>query len=105
MNRNEDVGGSEIEVASSPSQMLPADPGLAAVDDRLVDQARADGVALTGEGGLLTGHIQKSSRERWTWRSPITSAMNPTLSRAAVRETPATVATQRPSGPKSAMLV
>jgi transposase-like protein len=58
MNRNEHAGGSEIEVAS-PSLVLPADAGLAAVADRLVDQARADGVALTGEGGLLTGLIQQ----------------------------------------------
>ena len=59
MNENEDAGGHEIEVVSSPPLMLPADAGLAAVADRLVDQARADGVALTGEGGLLTGLIQQ----------------------------------------------
>ena len=32
---------------------------LAAVADRLVEQARADGVALTGDGGLLTGLVQQ----------------------------------------------
>ena len=32
---------------------------LATVADRLVEQARADGVALTGDGGLLTGLVQQ----------------------------------------------
>ena len=59
MNTNESSVGSEIEVASSPLLMLPADAGLATVAERLVDQARAEGVALTGEGGLLTGLIQQ----------------------------------------------
>ncbi|MCP4962239.1 MAG: IS256 family transposase, partial [Actinomycetia bacterium] len=58
MNMNEDTGGSEIEVAR-PALMLPADAGLGLVAERLVDQARADGVALTGEGGLLTGLVQQ----------------------------------------------
>ncbi len=58
MNTNESFGGSEIEVAS-PSLMLPPDARLAGVADQLVEQARADGVALTGKGGLLTGLIQQ----------------------------------------------
>ena len=32
---------------------------LATVAERLVEQARADGVALTGDGGLLTGLVQQ----------------------------------------------
>jgi len=53
--------GSEIETlpTGSAALVLPADARLADVADRLVDQARADGVALTGEGGLLTGLIQR----------------------------------------------
>ena len=34
-------------------------PALGAVAAQLVEQARADGVALTGEGGLLTGLVQR----------------------------------------------
>lgn len=43
-------------------EALPAAAGrdeLAAAADRLVEQARADGVALTGDGGLLTGLVQQ----------------------------------------------
>jgi putative transposase len=58
MNTNEESGSSEIELVSPPL-MLPPDAGLALVAERLVDQARADGVALTGEGGLLTGLVQQ----------------------------------------------
>jgi len=59
MKTNENLAGSEIEVASQSELMLPVDGELAVVADRLVDQARAEGVALTGEGGLLTGLIQQ----------------------------------------------
>ena len=51
---------SEIELAPSSSALvLPPDAGLALVAERLVSQARADGVALTGDGGLLTGLVQQ----------------------------------------------
>ena len=39
--------------------MLPPDTALADVATRLVDQARVDGISLTGDGGLLTGMIQQ----------------------------------------------
>jgi len=39
--------------------VLPPDASLALVADQLVAQAQTDGVALTGEGGLLTGLIQR----------------------------------------------
>ncbi len=61
MNSNE-VSESEVELIStsaSSALALPPDAGLALVAERLVDQARADGVALTGEGGLLTGLVQQ----------------------------------------------
>ena len=52
---------SEIELISPSSSPLALSPdaGLALVAERLVDQARADGVALTGKGGLLTGLVQQ----------------------------------------------
>lgn len=53
MNTN---SGSEIEPAEL---VLPSDASLALVADQLVAQAQSDGVALTGEGGLLTGLIQR----------------------------------------------
>ena len=46
----------------STTLVAPAEPGeieLADLADRLVAQARADGLDLTGEGGLLTGLIQR----------------------------------------------
>ena len=49
----------EIEPAPPAALMLPSDAALGDVADRLVDQARVEGVALTGEGGLLTGLIQR----------------------------------------------
>lgn len=48
-----------IEPANGARLALPADAALAEVADRLVDQARADGIALTGQDGLLTGLIQQ----------------------------------------------
>ena len=54
MNTDESGG----ELVPSPL-LLPADAGLAEIADRLVDQAKADGVALTGDGGLLTGLVQR----------------------------------------------
>ena len=53
--KNED---NEIEQVSS-ELVLPPDASLALVAERLVDQAKHDGVALTGEGGLLTGLMQQ----------------------------------------------
>ena len=53
--KNED---NEIEQVSSELVLTP-DASLALVAERLVDQAKHDGVALTGEGGLLTGLVQQ----------------------------------------------
>jgi Transposase, Mutator family len=50
--------GSAAELTGS-ALALPPDAGLATVAERLVEQARADGVALTGSGGLLTDLIQR----------------------------------------------
>lgn len=49
----------DLEPARPAGLALPADARLSMVAEHLVDQARADGVALTGEGGLLTGLIQQ----------------------------------------------
>jgi len=48
----------EIERVSTELVLGP-DASLALVAERLVDQAKHDGVALTGEGGLLTGLVQQ----------------------------------------------
>ena len=56
MNLETDIG---VEPACSAEWVLPADALLGLVAERLVDQASGDGVALTGDGGLLTGLIQR----------------------------------------------
>jgi putative transposase len=56
---SKDTTATEIEVAGSAELALPPDALLAAAADRLVDQAKATGVALTGEGGLLTGLVRQ----------------------------------------------
>ncbi len=48
-----------IELASPTRLALPPDAALADVADQLIDQARTDGLALTGQGGLLTNLIQR----------------------------------------------
>jgi putative transposase len=53
-NKNE----SAIEPARS-GEVLPPDAAMADVAERLIDQARSDGIALTGAGGLLTGLVQQ----------------------------------------------
>ncbi len=47
----------EIEPVSS-ELVLPPDASLSLVAERLVEQARTNGVSLTGDGGLLTGLVQ-----------------------------------------------
>lgn len=54
MTTSKEATGAELE--ETPA--LP-EAGLGAVAERLVAQARAEGVALTGEGGLLTGLVQR----------------------------------------------
>jgi len=54
-NNNENA----IEPAARPGMVLPHDAGMAEVAERLIDQARNDGIALTGAGGLLTGLVQQ----------------------------------------------
>ena len=50
----------EVEAVTRPAElMLPPDALLSAAADQLVEQAKATGVALTGEGGLLTGLVQR----------------------------------------------
>ena len=55
MEKNE----AEIEKVLSAELVLPPDASMALVAERLVDQAKHDGVSLTGEGGLLTGLVQQ----------------------------------------------
>lgn len=50
----------EVEAVTPPGELvLPPDALLAAAADQLVEQAKATGVALTGEGGLLTGLVRQ----------------------------------------------
>jgi transposase-like protein len=49
----------ESDMGGRGELVLAPDALLGAAADRLVEQARADGVALTGEGGLLTGLVQR----------------------------------------------
>ena len=49
----------EAETARGGEPVLPPDALLGAAADHLVEQAKAEGVALTGEGGLLTGLVQR----------------------------------------------
>ena len=51
--RNE---GNEIERVSS-ELVLPPDASLALVAERLVDQAKHEGVSLTGDGGRLAAFV------------------------------------------------
>ncbi|MEM8619182.1 MAG: IS256 family transposase [Actinomycetota bacterium] len=49
----------EPEAVRSGELVLAPDALLGAAADQLVEQAKAEGVALTGEGGLLTGLVQR----------------------------------------------
>lgn len=49
----------ETTEPDSAELVLPTDATVGLVADQLVEQARAEGVALTGEGGLLTGLVQR----------------------------------------------
>ena len=55
---NDKSEGTEIERVLSDLLLSP-DASLAMFAERLVDQAKHDGVSLTGEGGLLTGLVQQ----------------------------------------------
>ena len=56
--------GNEIERVSS-ELVLPTDASFAMFAERLVDQAKHDGVSLTGDGGLLTGWSSRFYNPRW----------------------------------------
>lgn len=49
----------ETEAVMATGLVLPPDALLNAAADQLVEQAKATGAALTGEGGLLTGLVQR----------------------------------------------
>ncbi|MDW3219008.1 MAG: IS256 family transposase [Acidimicrobiales bacterium] len=59
MNSDDELEPTIEVMESSPALALPRDASMALVADRLVDQARAEGVSLTGDGGLLTGLVQQ----------------------------------------------
>jgi hypothetical protein len=95
--------GAESEVVATPAGLaLPADALVAAAAEGLIEQAKATGVALTGEGGLLTGLVGRVLQRGWSLRSPIISAMNAMPWRGAGRATPGTATIPRPCAPRSA---
>ena len=49
------MASNEIEASPGAELVRADDPGLAALAEGLVSAARAQGVQLTGPGGLLTG--------------------------------------------------
>ncbi len=62
----------------------PAEPKPSkAVDDRLIEElvsrAQAEGLQLTGEGGLLQQLTKRLLGPPWRVRSPTTSAMTSTI--------------------------
>lgn len=59
MNSDEELEPAVEVMTSSSALALPRDASVALVAERLVDQARAEGVSLTGDGGLLTGLVQQ----------------------------------------------
>src|SRR5690554_128654 len=48
-----------IDPPGPPELSLPTDALVAVAAERLVDQAKASGVALTGDGGLLTDLVRQ----------------------------------------------
>ena len=44
---------------AAPAAQLPAEVGLAEIARQLVDRAREEGVALTGDGGLLPALVAR----------------------------------------------
>lgn len=72
-----------------------------AVDDQLIDElvsrAQAEGLQLTGEGGLLQQLTKRLLESAWRARSPTTSAMKGTIRPARTAATPATANAPRPS--------
>jgi len=100
MNLNTDIG---VEPAGSAELVLPADASLGLVADRLVDQARADGVALTGDGGLLTGLIQRVLQGALDAEITDYLGMSLTLWRGAGRGTRATGSIRKLCERRSAM--
>ncbi len=53
------VMNDEIEPAVLPAEVMPQGASMQDFAEALVEQARTDGVDLTGEGGLLTGFIRQ----------------------------------------------
>ena len=79
-------------LAGDEPRMAAAD--LDAVDEQLIAQlagrARAGGLALTGQGGLLAQLTKRLVESHWRARSPITLATNATEWPAGMVGTPAT---------------
>jgi putative transposase len=74
--------------------------GLDGLDEQLINQlvsrAKAGGLQLTGEGGVLQQLTKRLLESRWPGRSPTTSAMTSTTQPAGTPATPATAPGRRP---------
>lgn len=70
--------------------------------ERLVARARAEGVELTGDGGLLTAMVRQVLQTGLEVEMASISATNATIPRDAGAATAATAAMRRPSRPTSA---
>jgi len=71
------------------------EPAMQAWAEALVDQARTQGVELTGDNGLLTALVQRALQTGLNVELPNTSVMSVTRSRAAGRVIPVTAAIPR----------
>jgi transposase len=96
---------SEAMTSENVSEAVDVQPTKAvsakAVDDQLIDElvgrVQAEGLQLTGEGGLLQQLTKRLLEQPWKVRSPITSAMTSTIPRARTVATPATAHAPRRS--------
>jgi putative transposase len=88
------AGGAPGGTAGGPDVLDAIDEQLL---DRLVGQARAGGLQLTGEGGLLAQLTKRLVESALEGEITATSATAATMSPAATAGTPATATAPRPS--------
>ncbi len=92
----------EIEPAVLLAEVMPEGASMQGFAEALVEQARAEGVDLTGEGRPVTGFIRQLVRTGLDVEMTDHLGYDPTPSKDADRATPATARHPRPSQPTSA---
>ena len=89
-----------VDTAAVAKKQDPALPPADGVDaelvGRLVERARAAGVQLSGEGGLLQQLTSGCRSPRWRVRAPTTSVMARAMPRPRPARTTVTAAGPRP---------